>query len=170
MALVVFVMLIIFIILMMLVILMMFMMLVMFIVLVMLVTLVILMMLARLRMVQMRMAAHRSCIVYDDYPLRILRVDVVHISVAAPAYRLVEVVSLLVETPLAVAHHSAQLLVAVLPRLAVYVAIAVDGIEIAEIELQNAVALYVRESEFENHLVGYETCLSPYVGESLCAC
>lgn len=164
MALVVFVMLIILIIFMMLVILMMFMMLVM------LVTLVILMMLARLRMVQMRMAAHRSCIVYDDYPLRILRVDIVHISVAAPAYRLIEVVRLLVASPLAVAHHAAQLLVAVLPRLAVYVAIAVDGIEIAEVELQNAVALYVRESEFENHLVGYETCLSPYVGESLCAC
>lgn len=170
MALVVFVMLIILIIFMMLVILMMFMMLVMFIVLVMLVTLVILMMLARLRMVQMRVAAHRSCIVYDDYPLRILRVDVVHISVAAPAYRLVEVVRLLVASPLAVAHHSAQLLVAVLPRLAVYVAIAVDGVEIAEVELQNAVALHVRESEFVNHLVGYETCLSPYVGESLCAC
>lgn len=139
-------------------------------VLVMLVTLVTLIMLARLRMVQMRMAAHRSCIVYDDYPLRILRVDVVHISVTAPAYRLIEVISLAVASPLAVAHHSAQLLVAVLPRLAVYVAIAVDGIEIAEVELQNAVALYVRESEFENHLVGYETCLSPYVGESLCAC
>lgn len=170
MALVVFVMLIILIIFMMLVILMMFMMLVILIVLVMLVTLVTLMMLARLRMVQMRMAAHRSCIVYDDHSLRILRVDVVHISVAAPAYRLIEVVSLAVASPLAVAHHSAQLLVAVLPRLAVYVAIAVDGIEIAEVELQNAVALYVRESEFENHLVGYETCLSPYVGESLCAC
>lgn len=164
MALVVFVMLIILIIFMMLVILMMFMMLVM------LVTLVILMMLARLRMVQMRMAAHRSCIVYDDYPLRILRVDVVHVSVASPADRLIEVIRLLVASPLAVAHHSAQLLVAVLPCLAVYVAIAVDGVEIAEVELQNAVALYVRESEFENHLVGYETCLSPYVGESLCAC
>lgn len=170
MALVVFVMLIILIIFMMLVILMMFMMLVMFIGLVMLVTLVTLIMLARLRMVQMRVAAHRSCIVYDDYPLRILRVDVVHISVTAPAYRLIEVVRLLVATPLAVAHHSAQLLVAVLPCLAVYVAIAVDGVEIAEVELQDAVALHVRESEFENHLVGYETCLSPYVGESLCAC
>lgn len=170
MALVVFVMLIILIIFMMLVILMMFMMLVMFIVLVMLVTLVILMMLARLRMVQMRMAAHRSCIVYDNHSFRIPGVDVVYVGVAAPAYRLIEVVSLAVASPLAVAHHSAQLLVAVLPRLAVYVAIAVDGIEIAEVELQNAVALYVRESEFENHLVGYETCLSPYVGESLCAC
>lgn len=126
------------------------------IVLVMFVVLVMLVVLARL--------------VYDNHSFRIPGVDVVYVGVAAPAYRLIEVVSLAVASPLAVAHHAAQLLVAVLPRLAVYVAIAVDGIEIAEVELQNAVALYVRESEFENHLVGYETCLSPYVGESLCAC
>lgn len=133
--------------------------LVMFVVLVVLVMFVVLVMLVVL-----------ARLVYDNHSFRIPGVDVVYVGVAAPAYRLIEVVSLLVASPLAVAHHSAQLLVAVLPRLAVYVAIAVDGVEIAEVELQNAVALYVRESEFENHLVGYETCLSPYVGESLCAC
>lgn len=142
--------------LMVLIVLVMFVVLVVLVVLVMFVVLVMLVVLARL--------------VYDNHSFRIPGVDVVYVGVAAPAYRLIEVVRLLVATPLAVAHHSAQLLVAVLPRLAVYVAIAVDGIEIAEVELQNAVALYVRESEFENHLVGYETCLSPYVGESLCAC
>lgn len=142
--------------LMVLIVLVMFVVLVVLVVLVMFVVLVMLVVLARL--------------VYDNHSFRIPGVDVVYVGVAAPAYRLIEVVSLLVASPLAVAHHSAQLLVAVLPRLAVYVAIAVDGVEIAEVELQNAVALYVRESEFENHLVGYETCLSPYVGESLCAC
>lgn len=142
--------------LMVLIVLVMFVVLVVLVVLVMFVVLVMLVVLARL--------------VYDNHSFRIPGVDVVYVGVAAPTYRLIEVVSLAVASPLAVAHHSAQLLVAVLPRLAVYVAIAVDGIEIAEVELQNAVALYVRESEFENHLVGYETCLSPYVGESLCAC
>lgn len=146
-------------------------MLVMFVVLMVLVMFVVLVMLVVLaRLVMLMVLAGLARLVYDNHSFRIPGVDVVHIGVAAPAYRLIEVVSLAVASPLAVAHHSAQLLVAVLPRLAVYVAIAVDGIEIAEVELQNAVALYVRESEFENHLVGYETCLSPYVGESLCAC
>ena len=46
-------------------------------------------------------------------------VDVVYVGVVAPAYRLIEVVSLAVASPLAVAHHAAQLLVAVLPCPAV---------------------------------------------------
>ena len=82
-------------------------------------------------------------LVHDNNSFWIPGVDVVYVGVAAPVDRLIEVIRLLVAFPLAVAHHSAQLLVAVLPCLAVYVAIAVDGIEIAEIELQDVVALHI---------------------------
>ena len=58
-------------------------------------------------------------LVYDNHSFWIPGVDVVYVGVVAPAYRLVEVVSLAVASPLAVAHHAAQLLVAVLPCPAV---------------------------------------------------
>ena len=58
-------------------------------------------------------------LVYDNHSFWIPGVDVVYVGVVAPAYRLIEVVSLAVAFPLAVAHHAAQLLVAGLPCPAV---------------------------------------------------
>ena len=115
----------------------------MFVVLMVLVMLVILMMLAWLARLVVLMVLTGLRLVYDNHSVRIFCIDIVYISVAAPVDRLIEVIRLLVAFPLAVAHHSAQLLVAVLPCLAVYVAIAVNGIEIAEVELHDVVALHV---------------------------
>ena len=115
----------------------------MFVVLMVLVMLVILMMLAWLARLVVLMVLTGLRLVYDNHSVRIFCIDIVYVSVAAPVDRLIEVIRLLVAFPLAVAHHSAQLLVAVLPCLAVYVAIAVDGIEIAEVELHDVVALHV---------------------------
>ncbi len=110
---------------------------------VMLMVLVILMMLAWLARLVVLMVLTGLRLVYDNHSVRIFCIDIVYVSVAAPVDRLIEVIRLLVAFPLAVAHHSAQLLVAVLPCLAVYVAIAVNGIEIAEIELHDVVALHI---------------------------
>ena len=129
--------------LMMFVVLMVFVVLMMFVVLMVLVMLVILMMLAWLARLVVLMVLTGLRLVYDNHSVRIFCIDIVYVSVAAPVDRLIEVIRLLVAFPLAVAHHSAQLLVAVLPCLAVYVAIAVDGIEIAEVELHDVVALHV---------------------------
>ena len=107
------------------------------------VMLVILMMLAWLARLVVPMVLTWFRLVHDNHSVRIFCIYIVYVSVAAPADRLIEVIRLLVAFPLAVAHHSAQLLVAVLPCLAVYVAIAVDGIEIAEVELQDVVALHI---------------------------
>ena len=115
----------------------------MFVVLMVLVMLVILMMLAWLARLVVLMVLTGLRLVYDNHSVRIFCIDIVYVSVAAPVDRLIEVIRLLVAFPLAVAHHSAQLLVAVLPCLAVYVAIAVNGIEIAEVELQDVVALHI---------------------------
>ena len=115
----------------------------MFVVLMVLVMLVILMMFAWLARLVVLMVLTGLRLVYDNHSVRIFCIDIVYVSVAAPVDRLIEVIRLLVAFPLAVAHHSAQLLVAVLPCLAVYVAIAVNGIEIAEVELQDVVALHV---------------------------
>ena len=87
------------------------------IVLVMFVVLVMLVVLARL--VMLVVLAGLARLVYDNHSFWIPGVDVVYVGVVAPAYRLIEVVSLAVASPLAVAHHAAQLLVAVLPCPAV---------------------------------------------------
>ena len=107
------------------------------------VMLVILMMFAWLARLVVLMVLTGFRLVYDNHSVWIFCIYIVYVSVAAPVDRLIEVIRLLIAFPLAVAHHSAQLLVAVLPCLAVYVAIAVDGIEIAEVELQNVVALHI---------------------------
>jgi hypothetical protein len=114
-----------------------------FVMLMLFVMLVILMMLAWLARLVVLMVLTGLRLVYDNHSVRIFCIDIVYVSVAAPVDRLIEVIRLLVAFPLAVAHHSALLLVAVLPCLAVYVAIAVNGIEIAEVELQDVVALHM---------------------------
>lgn len=90
---------------------------VMFVVLMVLVILVMLVVLAGL--VMLMVFAGLARLVYDNHSFWIPGVDVVYVGVAAPAYRLIEVVSLAVASPLAVAHHAAQLLVAILPCPAV---------------------------------------------------
>lgn len=127
----------------MLVVLMMFVMLMVFVVLMVFVMFVILMMFAWLARLIVLMVLTGFRFVYDNHSVRIFCIDIMHVSVAAPADRLIEVIRLLVAFPLAVAHHSAQLLVAVLPCLAVYIVVAVDGVEIAEVELHDVVALHI---------------------------
>ena len=97
-----------------LIVLVMFVVLVVLMVLVMFVVLVMLMVLARFVMLMVL-----ARLVYDNHSFWIPGVDVVYVGVVAPAYRLVEVVSLAVASPLAVAHHAAQLLIAILPCPAV---------------------------------------------------
>lgn len=87
------------------------------IVLVIFVVLVMLVVLARLVMLVVLTGLAR--LVYDNHSFWIPGVDVVYVGVAAPAYRLIEVISFAVASPLAVAHHAAQLLVAILPCPAV---------------------------------------------------
>ena len=117
MVLVVLIMLVMFVVLVVLMVLVMFVVLVMLMVLVMFVVLVMLVVLARL--VMLMVLAGLARLVYDNHSFWIPGVDVVYVGVVAPAYRLVEIVSLAVASPLAVAHHAAQLLVAILPCPAV---------------------------------------------------
>lgn len=86
-------------------------------VLVMFVMLVVLVVLARL--IMLVVLAGLARLVYDNHSFWIPGVDVVYVGVVAPTYRLIEVISLAVASPLAVAHHAAQLLVAILPCPAV---------------------------------------------------
>ena len=79
--------------------------LVMFVVLMVLVILVMLVVLARF--VMLMVFAGLARLVYDNHSFWIPGVDVVYVGVVAPAYRLIEVVSLAVASPLAVAHHAA---------------------------------------------------------------
>ena len=79
--------------------------LVMFVVLMVLVILVMLVVLARF--VMLMVFAGLARLVYDNHSFWIPGVDVVYVGVVAPAYRLIEVVSLAIASPLAVAHHAA---------------------------------------------------------------
>ena len=117
-----------------------------------------------------RVASWARSILSPVLLLRILSVDVVNISIAAPADRAIEVVSILVSLPLLGGEHSLELLVAILPTVGVDVTIAADAIEVGEVDIQDIVALNVAQSQFYYHLVGDEASLCLYVGQSLSVC
>lgn len=100
--------------------------------------------------------------------LGILVVYVVYVSVVVPTDGVVEVVSLLEPLPLSGVEHALELLVAIVPSVGVDVAIAAYAVEIVEIDVQEAVALNVAQSQLHNHLVGDEACLRLNICESLC--
>ena len=100
--------------------------------------------------------------------LGILVVYVVYVSVVVPADGMIEVVGFLESLPLFGVKHAFELRVAVVPSVGVDVAIAAYAVEIVEIDVQEAVALNVAQSQLHNHLVGDEACFCLNICESLC--
>lgn len=100
--------------------------------------------------------------------LGILVVYVVYVSVVVPTDGVVEVVGLLEPLPLSGVKHALELLVAIVPSVGIDVAIAAYAVEIVEVDVHEAVALNVAQSQFHNHLVGDEACLRLNICESLC--
>lgn len=100
--------------------------------------------------------------------LGILVVYVVYVSVVVPADGVIEVVGFLESLPLSGVEHAFELLVAIVPSVAVDVAIAAYAVEIVEIDVHETVALNVAQSQFHNHLVGDEACHRLNICKSLC--
>ena len=104
----------------------------------------------------------RAALVVTPVMLWILGVNMVNIHMILPADRAIEIVRVLESLPLSGGHHALELLVAVMPAVGIDVAIALDAIEIIEIDVQDAVALNAAQSQFHHHLICDKTgfCLN----------
>ena len=100
--------------------------------------------------------------------LGILVVYVVYVCIVVPTDGVVEVVGLLEPLPLSGVEHALDLLVAIVPSVGIDVAIAAYAVEIVEIDVHEAVALNVAQSQFHNHLVGDEASFRLNICKSLC--
>lgn len=91
----------------------------------------------------------------------------VDVGAVLPADGAVEVVCVAVFAPLSGREVAAYLAVAALPSIGVDVAIAVDAVEVGEVDAEDAVAVARSDTQFGYHLVGNDGGFLSYVGQSL---
>lgn len=91
----------------------------------------------------------------------------VDVGVVLPADGAVEVVCVAVFAPLSGREVAAYLAVAALPSVGVDVAIAIDAVEVGEVDTEDAVAVARSDTQFGYHLVGNDGGFLPHVGQSL---
>ena len=91
----------------------------------------------------------------------------VDVGAVLPADGAVEVVCVAVFAPLSGREVAAYLAVATLPSVGVDVAIAIDAVEVGEVDVEDAVAVARSETQFGYHLVGNDGGFRSHVGQSL---
>lgn len=91
----------------------------------------------------------------------------VDVGAVLPADGAVEVVCVAVFAPLSGREIAAHLAVAALPSVGVDVAIAVDAVEVGEVDVEDAVAVARSDTQFGYHLVGNDGGFRSHVGQSL---
>ena len=91
----------------------------------------------------------------------------VDVGAVLPADGAVEVVCVAVFAPLSGREVAAYLAVAALPSVGVDVAIAVDAVEVGEVDVEDAVAVARSDAQFGYHLVGNDGGFRSHVGQSL---
>lgn len=91
----------------------------------------------------------------------------VDVGAVLPADGAVEVVCVAVFAPLSGREVAAYLAVATLPSVGVDVAIAIDAVEVGEVDVEDAVAVARSDAQFGYHLVGNDRGFLPHVGQSL---
>lgn len=91
----------------------------------------------------------------------------VDVGAVLPADGAVEVVCVAVFAPLSGREVAAHLAVAALPAVGVDVAIAVDAVEVGEVDVEDAVAVARSDTQFGYHLVGNDGGFLSHVGQSL---
>lgn len=94
-------------------------------------------------------------------------IDMVDVGAVLPADGAVEVVCVAVFAPLSRREVAAYLAVAALPSVGVDVAVAVDAIEVGEVDVEDAVAVARSDTQFGYHLVGNDRGFLSHVGQSL---
>lgn len=91
----------------------------------------------------------------------------VDVGAVLPADGAVEVVGVAVFAPLSGREVAAYLAVATLPSVGVDVAIAIDAVEVGEVDVEDAVAVARSDTQFGYHLVGNDGGFRSHVGQSL---
>lgn len=91
----------------------------------------------------------------------------VDVGAVLPADGAVEVVCVAVFAPLSGREVAAYLAVAALPSIGVDVAIAIDAVEVGEVDVEDAVAVARSDTQFGYHLVGNDGGFRSHVGQSL---
>lgn len=91
----------------------------------------------------------------------------VDVGAVLPADGAVEVVCVAVFAPLSGREVAAYLAVAALPSVGVDVAIAIDAVEVGEVDVEDAVAVAWSDTQFGYHLVGNDGGFRSHVGQSL---
>lgn len=91
----------------------------------------------------------------------------VDVGAVLPADGAVEVVCVAVFAPLFGREVAAYLAVAALPSVGVDVAIAIDAVEVGEVDVEDAVAVARSDTQFGYHLVGNDRGFRSHVGQSL---
>lgn len=91
----------------------------------------------------------------------------VDVCAVLPADGAVEVVCVAVFAPLSGREIAAHLAVAALPSVGVDVAVAVDTVEVGEVDVEDAVAVARSDTQFGYHLVGNDRGFHPHVCQSL---
>lgn len=91
----------------------------------------------------------------------------VDVGAVLPADGAVEVVCVAVFAPLSGREIAAYLAVAALPSVGVDVAVAVDAVEVGEVDVEDAVAVARSDTQFGYHLVGNDGGFRSHVGQSL---
>lgn len=94
-------------------------------------------------------------------------INMVDVCAVLPADGAVEVVCVAIFAPLSGREIAAHLAVAALPSVRVDVAVAVDAIEVGEVDVEDAVAVARSDTQFGYHLVGNDGGFHPHVGQSL---
>lgn len=91
----------------------------------------------------------------------------VDVGAVLPADGAVEVVCVAVFAPLSGREVAAYLAVAALPSVRADVAVAVDAVEVGEVDVEDAVAVARSDTQFGYHLVGNDGGFRSHVGQSL---
>lgn len=91
----------------------------------------------------------------------------VDVGAVLPADGAVEVVCVAVFAPLSGREVAAYLAVAALPSVGVDVAIAIDAVEVGEVDTEDALAVARSDTQFGYHLVGNDGGFRSHVGQSL---
>lgn len=91
----------------------------------------------------------------------------VDVGAVLPADEAVEVVCVAVFAPLSGREVAAHLAVAALPSVGVDVAVAIDAVEVGEVDVEDAVAVARSDTQFGYHLVGNDGGFRSHVGQSL---
>lgn len=91
----------------------------------------------------------------------------VDVGAVLPADGAVEVVCVAVFAPLSGREVAAYLAVATLPSVGVDIAIAIDAVEVGEVDVEDAVAVARSDTQFGYHLVGNDGGFRSHVGQTL---